>query len=126
VQRDTSIPIPKILGWSDDASNSVGSEQIIMKHVTGVQLHQKWPHMSGAQKVLYIAALYEKLKEMVDLEFSAYGILYPSTLSLESFSKVALETVFASDLTVERCIGIVEMAVFIIIQLPIKVLVSPC
>ena len=41
IQSNTSIPIPKILDWSDDAANSVGSEYIIIEHIAGVQLQQK-------------------------------------------------------------------------------------
>ncbi|KAJ5709857.1 hypothetical protein N7493_009449, partial [Penicillium malachiteum] len=50
LQRNTSIPIPKILDWSDDATNCIGSEYTVMEHVAGIQLHQKWPYMSGDQK----------------------------------------------------------------------------
>ncbi|KAI9036177.1 uncharacterized protein KD926_002207 [Aspergillus affinis] len=50
LQRKTSIPIPKILDWSDDAGNSVGSKYIIMEHAAGVPLQQKWPYLSGEQK----------------------------------------------------------------------------
>ncbi|OKO95907.1 hypothetical protein PENSUB_10928 [Penicillium subrubescens] len=63
-----------------------------MEHVTGVQLLRKWPHMSGGQKVLCIAALYEKLKQIVGLEFPTYGSIYPFTSSLDFLSKIQLET----------------------------------
>ncbi|KAI2794253.1 hypothetical protein POX_a00845 [Penicillium oxalicum] len=36
LQQKTSIPIPKILDWSDDAVNSIGSEYIIMDHAAGI------------------------------------------------------------------------------------------
>ncbi|KAJ5246157.1 hypothetical protein N7468_001140, partial [Penicillium chermesinum] len=49
LQQKTSIPIPKILDWSDDGANNIGSEYIIMDHAAGIQLHQKWPYMSGDQ-----------------------------------------------------------------------------
>ncbi|KAL1979646.1 hypothetical protein VTN96DRAFT_5408 [Rasamsonia emersonii] len=77
LQAKTSIPIPKILDWSNDASsNPIGSEYIIMEHAAGVQLHKKWPDMTGDQQVKCIGAIYRKVKEMVDLEFPAYGSLY--------------------------------------------------
>ena len=79
VQKNTGVPIPKILDWSDDATNCVGSEYIIMEHVAGVQLHQKWPHMSGDEKVKCIDAIYRKLKDVANLDFPAYGSLYFST-----------------------------------------------
>ncbi|KAJ5235404.1 uncharacterized protein N7469_004572 [Penicillium citrinum] len=79
LQKNTGVPIPKILDWSDDATNCVGSEYIIMEHVAGVQLHQKWPHMSGDEKVKCIDAIYRKLKDVANLDFPAYGSLYFST-----------------------------------------------
>lgn len=47
-----------------------------MEHAAGVQLHQRWPSMAGDQQIRCIDAIYQKLKEMVDIEFSAYGSLY--------------------------------------------------
>lgn len=91
VQRNTSIPIPKILDWSDDAANSVGSEYIIMEHAAGIQLQQKWPYMSGDQKVGCIDAIYKKLREMADINFPAYGSLYFSTAPLGSFTRLPLD-----------------------------------
>ncbi|KAJ5144279.1 hypothetical protein N7526_001787 [Penicillium atrosanguineum] len=91
LQRNTSIPIPKILDWSDDAMNCVGSEYIVMEHVSGVQLHQKWPYMSGDQKVKCIDAIYRKLKEVTDIDFPAYGSLYFSTSPLRSFATLPIE-----------------------------------
>ncbi|KAB8235854.1 kinase-like domain-containing protein [Aspergillus alliaceus] len=79
LQSRTSIPIPAILDWSNDATNAnntIGSEYIIMEHATGVQLHQKWPEMAGDQRVKCIDAIYRKMKELVDLRFPAFGSLY--------------------------------------------------
>uniref|UniRef100_A0A093V1W7 Altered inheritance of mitochondria protein 9, mitochondrial n=1 Tax=Talaromyces marneffei PM1 TaxID=1077442 RepID=A0A093V1W7_TALMA len=45
-----SVPIPTILDWSNEPSNSIGSEYIIMEHVEGVQLHKKWPEMAGDER----------------------------------------------------------------------------
>ncbi|KAL3713572.1 hypothetical protein TMatcc_002275 [Talaromyces marneffei ATCC 18224] len=68
-----SVPIPTILDWSNEPSNSIGSEYIIMEHVEGVQLHKKWPEMAGDERVRCINAIYRKLKEIVDLQFPAFG-----------------------------------------------------
>ena len=94
VQRNTSIPIPKILDWSDDAANDIGSECIIMEHATGTPLHQKWLSMSGDQKVICIDAIYKKLREMVDITFPGYGSIYFSTEPLDSHSKIPLDGSF--------------------------------
>jgi hypothetical protein len=90
VQSNTSIPIPNILDWSDDASNAIGSEYIIMEHAAGVQLHQRWPTMAGDQKIRCINAIYQKVKEMVEIKFPAYGSLYFADAPLDATSKQTL------------------------------------
>lgn len=84
VQTNTSVPIPIILDWSDDPSNAISSEYIIMEHAAGTQLHQKWPTMTIGQQIRYIDAIYRKLKEVVDIKFTAYGSLYFADSSLDS------------------------------------------
>jgi hypothetical protein len=69
VQAETGIPIPKILDWSDDTSNAVGSEYIIMEHASGIPLHDEWPTMDVSNQIKCIEALCQKLKEIVDLNF---------------------------------------------------------
>lgn len=76
VQKKTSIPIPNIIDWNDDASNTIGSEYIIMGHADGTPLYQKWHDMAGDQRARCIGALYEKLGEMAKLQFPAYGSIY--------------------------------------------------
>ncbi|PKY06081.1 hypothetical protein P168DRAFT_296345 [Aspergillus campestris IBT 28561] len=79
LQEKTRIPIPEILDWSHDSNdinNTVGSEYIIMEHANGVPLHDKWPTMAGDQQVRCINAIYQTMKEMVDLEFPAFGSIY--------------------------------------------------
>ena len=79
VQTKTNIPIPRILDYSHDASdetNTVGSEYIIMEHATGVPLHEKWHKMTGDQQVRCIDAIYRTIKEVVGLEFPAFGSIY--------------------------------------------------
>lgn len=73
VQSKTSVPIPPILDWGDEPSNSIGSEYIIMEHAEGVQLHKKWLEMADDERVRCIGGLYRKLKDIVDLEFPAFG-----------------------------------------------------
>ncbi|KFY77520.1 hypothetical protein V498_09310 [Pseudogymnoascus sp. VKM F-4517 (FW-2822)] len=95
LQTNTSIPIPKILDWSDDPSNAIGSEYIIMEHAVGTQLHQKWPTMAMDQQISCIDAIYRKLKEVVDIKFPAYGSVYFADISLDSASKRPLNKNFS-------------------------------
>ncbi|KAF2851165.1 hypothetical protein T440DRAFT_449071 [Plenodomus tracheiphilus IPT5] len=76
LRSKTSIPIPKILDWSDDPNNAIGSEYIIMEHTLGVSLRDKWMDMDLGARINCIRAIYEKLQEAVDLNFPAYGSSY--------------------------------------------------
>ncbi|KAH7091577.1 kinase-like domain-containing protein [Paraphoma chrysanthemicola] len=76
LQANTSIPISRILDWSDDASNTIGSEYILMEHAPGISLHERWPTMGIGDQIRCIQSISQKLKELVDLEFPAYGSLY--------------------------------------------------
>jgi hypothetical protein len=76
VQKEIGIPIPKILDRSDDPSNAIGSEYIIMKHAPGVSLQDKWPHMDVSEQLRCIKSITDELKEVIDLEITAYGSLY--------------------------------------------------
>ena len=76
MRKKTSVPIPKILDWSDDPSNAIGSEYIIMEHAPGVSLQDKWPHMDVSDQTKCIKSIFDKLKEVNDLAFTVYGSLY--------------------------------------------------
>ncbi|PYH73311.1 uncharacterized protein BO88DRAFT_440608 [Aspergillus vadensis CBS 113365] len=79
LQGNTTVPIPKILAWSNDATsidNPIGSKYIIMEHATGVQLHKKWHEMGDKKRIKCIDAIYRKLKEVVDLQFPCFGSLH--------------------------------------------------
>lgn len=87
MQSKTRIPIPKILEWSDDPTNAIGSEYIIMEHAKGVQLHQKWPAMSLEQQVACTGAIVENIKQMAAIDFPAYGSLYFDNVDIDSALK---------------------------------------
>ena len=90
VQSNTTVPIPAILDWNDDPSNAIGSEYIIMEHAVGVQLHHKWPAMSGEQKIACIQAISTKIQQIAAIKFPVYGSLYFADLPIHSASKVPL------------------------------------
>ncbi|OCT48450.1 hypothetical protein CLCR_04103 [Cladophialophora carrionii] len=76
VQANTSIPIPEILRWSDNACMSIGPEYIIMEHVNGVVLEEVWPRMAGGQQIQCIRAMFEQIKAFANIRFPAHGSLY--------------------------------------------------
>jgi hypothetical protein len=97
VQANTGIPIPQILDWNDDASGAIGSEYIIMEHASGIPLHEKWPTMDVSKQIRCIEVICQKLKEIVDLTFPAYGSLY--------FAKTVNLPTSKLPLSQEFCIG---------------------
>ena len=90
MRTKTSIPVPKVLAWCDDAANPVDCEYIIMEHVPGAQLHERWPTMSADQRLECVERLAYITKDMVDLDFPAYGSIYFGNLPLSMSSKIAL------------------------------------
>jgi hypothetical protein len=80
--------MPNILDWSDNKNNSTGTEYIIMEHVSGVQLHEKWPSMNILQHMQCVNSLAELVIEMANLKFPAYGSLYFANAPIDPTSKI--------------------------------------
>lgn len=76
VRENTSIPVPKILDWSDDPTNPSGTEYIIMEHAPGVQLYELWPEMDSLQHMRCVTSLAALVKEMHSLTLPAFGSIY--------------------------------------------------
>ena len=90
VQSNSNVPSPKILDWSDDPSNAVGCEYIITEHARGVQLHQKWPMMSGEQQIACIEAITRNIQQIAAIDFTAYGSIYFADSSFHPASVLPL------------------------------------
>ncbi|KAG9234943.1 kinase-like domain-containing protein [Amylocarpus encephaloides] len=88
IRSVTKIPVPKILDWSDDGNNPIGTEYIIMEHVPGVQLHDKWPSMTPRQHMLCVQKVASMVTEMVKLPFPAYGSLYFADAPIDPKTKI--------------------------------------
>ncbi|KAI1166394.1 kinase-like domain-containing protein [Nemania serpens] len=97
LKENTSIPVPKVLDWSDDPNNPTGTEYIIMDHVPGVQLHRVWPDMTTHQHMLCVKNLTKLVKQMNDLEFPAYGNIF--------FADGLIDTTSCVELNAKFCIG---------------------
>ncbi|KAI9832634.1 MAG: hypothetical protein M1819_004219 [Sarea resinae] len=94
LQANTSIPIPQILDWSDDRANAIGTEYIIMEHAAGVHLHQRWPTMTGDQRIKFMDSIYRKMRETVDFKLPAYGSIYQNNGPIESSLRIPLDGLF--------------------------------
>ncbi|KAL2408897.1 hypothetical protein ABEF93_007698 [Exophiala dermatitidis] len=79
LKKHSRIPIPTIYDWSDDESNEVGSEYIIMEPSAGISLHSKWAEMTIEQRVECIKNICQLLGSIDDVHFPAYGSLYYTT-----------------------------------------------
>ncbi|KAB8279407.1 kinase-like domain-containing protein [Aspergillus minisclerotigenes] len=76
VRKYTSIPAPRVLSWSSDDSNPVGTEYIIMEKATGVPLIEQWGKMAEIDKLELIRNLTKLEAQLAAIRFSAYGGLY--------------------------------------------------
>ncbi|ROW04488.1 hypothetical protein VMCG_05038 [Cytospora schulzeri] len=94
LREKTNIPIPQVLDWSDDPLNPVGTEYIIMEHVSGIQLQQHWPEMTSFQRMDCVRNLADLVKQMHDLDFPAYGSIYFNDGLVSSSNSVRLDTRF--------------------------------
>ncbi|KAL2046319.1 hypothetical protein N7G274_001766 [Stereocaulon virgatum] len=90
LRSHTTLPVPRILGWSDDSSNHIGAEYIIKEHVAGVRLHERWSTMAGQQHMLCVKALSMMIKEMAAIAFPSYGRLYFSNAPIKPHLKPEL------------------------------------
>jgi hypothetical protein len=60
-----------------------------MTEARGVMLSEKWPQMTGPQRVSCIDSIFQNMKQLQNLDFSGYGSLYlheeTSLVSTEKF-----------------------------------------
>lgn len=90
VRRHTSIPVPRVLSWSSDGSNTVGAEYIIMEKAAGVPLFQRWGSMTEFDKLQLIKNLTKLEAQLSAIQFPAYGGLYLRTDIKGSLSPMEL------------------------------------
>jgi hypothetical protein len=74
--RDLGVPVPKVLTWSSDANNEVGTEYIIMERAQGIQSKEVWDSMTYLQKGKFLADLVSIEKKMLSTDVDSYGAIY--------------------------------------------------
>lgn len=98
VKDKTSVPVPQVLAWSSESeSGSVGTEYIIMEHVSGVALNDHWSQMTELQQIQLIKSIGILVRELCALNFTAYGSLYLNTAAEKPSEAHAIDD--------EYCIG---------------------
>lgn len=65
-----------MFAWSDDSSNPVGAEYIIMEKAPGTRLFNKWETMTELQQFELTKAIAKLEGELTRLKFPANGSLY--------------------------------------------------
>ncbi|GFN11624.1 phosphotransferase family protein [Aspergillus tubingensis] len=76
VRSHTSVPVCRVLGWSSEASNPVGSEYILMERACGRQLVDVWGEMNQLQQFRLVQCLVQLQSQLAALKFPAYGNMY--------------------------------------------------
>jgi hypothetical protein len=102
VKSHTSIPVPKVLAWSSDASNSVGAEYIFLEKIPGIELFSKWKTMNLREKAKLIGRIVDAEAELAKIPFPAYGSLYLQESLPENLREPLSSTVDGSGL---YCVG---------------------
>ena len=76
--RLSGIRVPKVLDWSKDLSNNVGSPYIIMEYVEGVNLDYEWrlPTTRGLPVLGMMNTAFEYCSKMISPIYSRSGALY--------------------------------------------------
>jgi hypothetical protein len=95
VREKTSLPLPTVLAWSDDAANDARTEYIILEHAPGTQLHRSWEKMNGKQHMRCIRKLVEYMRELSSLSFPAYGSLYFDDAPIPPAQKISIGNGFS-------------------------------
>ncbi|KAL3493213.1 kinase-like protein [Aspergillus germanicus] len=73
--RAHGVPVPKVLTYSPDKTNAVGTEYIILEKLEGIPLSGQWFSMDRKTRV-------KLMKQIVDLESRFMSINFPASGSL--------------------------------------------
>ncbi|KAI9663120.1 MAG: Phosphotransferase enzyme [Bathelium mastoideum] len=84
------IPAPKILSWSGDIANPVGSEYILMEEATGNQLGEVWDELELHTKLKIVDDIVAIEKKFLSLSFTRYGNLYFATDAFPGCEKAGI------------------------------------
>lgn len=76
MKRYTNIPVPRVLDWSDDPTNVIGAEYIIMDYIGSIRLQERWATMNAVEHLKCTKALCDIIADMSKIQFPAYGSLY--------------------------------------------------
>ncbi|GFN11037.1 aminoglycoside phosphotransferase family protein [Aspergillus tubingensis] len=70
------VPVPRVLAYSADSANPVGSEYIIMERVEGVSVASRWLSLTTADVASLMKQIAEIEAKIFAYQFPGYGSLY--------------------------------------------------
>ncbi|KAK5114552.1 hypothetical protein LTR62_002487 [Meristemomyces frigidus] len=88
VQNVFGIPVPKVLAWDGEISNSAESEYILMEEARGTQSEELWNGMDLNEKFKVVDDLIAIQQKLQSITFSRCGNLYFKSDAFEGCSKV--------------------------------------
>lgn len=74
--RCNGIAVPKVLAYSINSDNEVGSEYIVMEKVSGKPIADTWYDLTEKQRVKVILGIVKLEAELFKIDLPAYGSVY--------------------------------------------------
>ena len=96
--RSYEIPVPRVLGYSATAENTVGAEYVLMEKLPGRVIGDRWFDLSDTERLKILYKIVETEAKLFSIELPASGSIYYNCDLPESVSKVNLPG--SSDLVV--------------------------
>ncbi|KAF8599083.1 hypothetical protein BDV93DRAFT_449974, partial [Ceratobasidium sp. AG-I] len=78
IASSTNVPVPQVLAWNSDRTNTVGAEYIIMEKVRGVPAGQVWDNLRIDKKKVAVCQLARYSAALFGHRFATGGSLYSS------------------------------------------------
>lgn len=89
--RSNGIAVPKVLAYSINSENAVGSEYIIMEKVSGKSIGDTWFDLTEKQRVKVILGIVKLEAKLFTIDLPAYGSIYHPVDLPSDMGRVPLE-----------------------------------
>ncbi|KXG46408.1 Aminoglycoside phosphotransferase [Penicillium griseofulvum] len=76
--RTHDVPVPKVLAYSPDRTNAVGSEYILLEKIEGIPLSDQWFSMDNKTRVKVMRQIVDVESRFMSIHLPASGSLYHS------------------------------------------------
>ncbi|KAL1851184.1 hypothetical protein Plec18170_006508 [Paecilomyces lecythidis] len=86
------IPVPKVLGYSPDRTNPVGTEYLLLEKLEGVPLSEQWFTMDNKTRVKIMRQIVDIEKRVMSIPLPASGSIYYRCDLKSSGSAISITT----------------------------------